>query len=236
MTYQIIERGESPSFPQSHPFLEAAQAQGQGRVLIGSEAGQAWIAQSGQIKDATFIAIELGMECLGEHIGEDEGPANVVGFARFRLGDADPTNLVELVKKPYTDEAALAAARQAFEAAGLTVAVCNDFPGRILNRLVRPYYNAALRRLDEGLASATDMDKTLCLGLGYPEGPISLLNRTGLHHHYEVTQQLFNALGQEPYVPARRARVAWVRHKNEVNNQAADGASASNGSTHGATT
>ncbi|AHG64144.1 3-hydroxyacyl-CoA dehydrogenase family protein [Advenella mimigardefordensis] len=233
MSYQIIERGESQSFPQSHPFLEAAQAQSQDRVLIGSDAGRAWVEHSEQFKNATFIAIELGIECLGEHIGEDDGPANVVGFARFRLGDAEPTNLVELVKKPYTDEAALAAARQAFEAAGLTVAVCNDFPGRILNRLVRPYYNAALRRLDEGLASAADMDKTLCLGLGYPEGPISLLNRTGLHHHYEVSKQLFDALGQEPYAPARRARVAWVRHQRGVSDQTAD---ASNGSTHGATT
>ncbi|KAG1249477.1 hypothetical protein G6F68_013310 [Rhizopus microsporus] len=72
----------------------------------------------------------------------------------------------------------------AFAAAGVDGAVCNDFPGRILNRLVRPYYNAALRRLDEGLASADDMDTTLRLGLGYPEGPIALLGRTGLHHHY----------------------------------------------------
>ncbi|HYG42454.1 MAG TPA: 3-hydroxyacyl-CoA dehydrogenase family protein, partial [Bordetella sp.] len=134
----------------------------------------------------------------------------------FRLGDDPPTALVELVRKPYTDAAALQAARAVFESAGLTVAVCNDFPGRILNRLVRPYYNAALRRLDEGLATAADMDKTLCLGLGYPEGPISLLKRTGLHHHYRVSQALYQALGQEPYAPARRAQVAWARHHKDA--------------------
>lgn len=212
MAYQIIQQGESLSFPQPHLFTETASSEGDGLVFIGADAGQTWRTETSQAVNKSFVAIELDMECLGEHIGDDHGPTNVVGFARFRLGDDLPGALVELVKKPYTDPVALQAARAAFEAAGLIVAVCNDFPGRILNRLVRPYYNAALRRLDEGLATAADMDKTLCLGLGYPEGPISLLNRTGLHHHYRVSQALYEALGQEPYAPARRAKVAWARH------------------------
>jgi 3-hydroxybutyryl-CoA dehydrogenase len=91
------------------------------------------------------------------------------------------------------------------------VAVCNDFPGRIVDRLIRPYFNAALRRLDEKLATADDLDKTLRLGLGYPEGPIALLERTGLVHHHDVTAALHRALGQEPYAPARRAQVAQQR-------------------------
>lgn len=216
MSYQIIQRGDSLSFPEAHAFLAAASAQGDGMVLIGGEAGQAWRQGIDGAAGRPFIAIELDTECLGMHTGEDDGPANVVGFARFRLGDDAPTALVELVKKPYTDAAAVQAARAAFEAAGLKVAVCNDFPGRILDRLVRPYYNAALRRLDEGLATASDMDKTLCLGLGYPEGPIALLKRTGLHHHYRVSQALYQALGQEAYAPARRAQVAWARHRKDA--------------------
>jgi 3-hydroxybutyryl-CoA dehydrogenase len=79
------------------------------------------------------------------------------------------------------------------------------------DRLIRPYFNAALRRLDEGLASAEDMDTTLRLGLGYPEGPISLLERTGLAHHFDVTQPLYEQFGDAAYAPARRARVAKLR-------------------------
>jgi 3-hydroxybutyryl-CoA dehydrogenase len=101
-----------------------------------------------------------------------------------------------------------------FESAGLKVAVCGDFAGRIIDRLVRPYYNAALRRLDEGLASAGDLDTTLKLGLGYPEGPIELLERTGLAQHFAVTQALFEACGDPVYAPARRARVAWQRRQS----------------------
>jgi 3-hydroxybutyryl-CoA dehydrogenase len=212
MSYQIVQQGDSRSFPVEHLFITSATSTGSGLVLIGSEAARAFADQNHGTHD--FVAIELGTECLGVHIPDDDGPSNVVGFARFRLGDDQPTKLVELVRKPYTSDQALAAARAAFESAGLVVAVCQDFPGRILDRLLRPYYNAALRRLDEGLASANDMDMTLRLGLGYPDGPIALLNRSGLHHHFEVTQSLYEQLGQEAYAPARRARNAWLKKKS----------------------
>ena len=211
-TYRIVRSGDSRSFPTAHAFVDNAQANGASRVFIGADAGRG-LAAAGELSACPFVAIELGTECLGVHTGESAGTegSNVVGFARFRLGKADPSPLVELVRQPNTRDAAIAAARAAFEAAGLKVALCGDFPGRIVDRLIRPYLNAALRRLDEKLASAADMDKTLCLGLGYPEGPISLLERTGLAEHHDVTLALYQALGQEAYAPARRAQVAKAR-------------------------
>ncbi|TMS58285.1 3-hydroxyacyl-CoA dehydrogenase [Imbroritus primus] len=217
MSYTIIACGESRSFPTAHAFVEQSSASGAGLVFIGSGAGEAFRAHAG-IGAAAFVAIELGNECLGVHTGEHRGQegSNVVGFARFRLGDAAPSDLIELVRQPGTPDSVLEAARAAFIAAGLKVAVCHDFPGRIVNRLVRPYYNAALRRLDEKLATAEDLDKTLCLGLGYPEGPIALLERTGLDDHFAVTSALHEALGQDDYAPARRARVAAERKRRAV--------------------
>lgn len=210
--YRIVQSGESRSFPSPHPFTDTASPNGEAHVFIGARAGDAF-AQAGDLSACPCVLIELGTECLGRHTGESRGRegANVLGFARYRLGRADPSKLVELVRQPGTSAEALTAARSAFEAAGLVVAVCGDFPGRIVDRLVRPYFNAALRRLDEKLATADDMDKTLCLGLGYPEGPISLLERTGLAEHHDVTQALYVALGQEAYAPARRAQVAKQR-------------------------
>jgi 3-hydroxybutyryl-CoA dehydrogenase len=211
-TYRIVQAGESRSFPVPHAFTEQAQVGGASRVFTGTNAGAAF-ATSGELAACLFVAIELGTECLGVHTGESRGleGSNVVGFARFRMGRADPSPLVELVRQPHTRDSAIGAAKAAFEAAGLKVSVCADFPGRIVDRLVRPYLNAALRRLDEKLASAEDMDKTLCLGLGYPEGPISLLERTGLVEHHDVTAALHAALGRESYAPARRAQVAKAR-------------------------
>lgn len=211
-TYRVIKSGDSRSFPDAHVFIEQADPQGAARVFVGRDAGAAFAAD-GELGDCPFVAIELGQECLGVHTGEQKGHegSHVLGFARFRLGHAAPTPLVELVRQPQTRDSALYAAKAAFEAAGLKVAVCGDFPGRIVDRLVRPYFNAALRRLDEKLASADDLDATLSLGLGYPEGPISLLERTGLAHHHDVSLALHQALGDQAYAPARRAQVARRR-------------------------
>jgi 3-hydroxybutyryl-CoA dehydrogenase len=214
MDYTVTDTGGSRSFPAPHALTRNASPQGEVAILIGAGAGAAYRALD-STASRTAVLIELGTECLGVHTGEDRGQegSNVLGFARYRLGDADPSNLVELVKQPGTQAEALAAATAVLESAGLVVAVCNDFPGRILDRLLRPYFNAALRRLDERLATAADMDTTLRLGLGYPEGPISLLHRTGLAAHCDVTQALFDTLGDPAYAPARRAQVAKARER-----------------------
>ena len=215
MFYELIDTGNSHSFPERHALHEKAEGQGDVVVIVGEKAGQALQTLASREKKLAVL-IELRTESLGVHTGEaraNEG-SNVVGFARFRLGTAEPTKLVEVVRQPRTPDAAIAAAKEIFEAAGLQVAVSGDFDGRIIDRLVRPYYNAALKRLDEGLGTADDLDTTLRLGLGYPEGPISLLERTGLEDHYDVTQALFEATGDPAYAPARRARVAKKRRQS----------------------
>jgi 3-hydroxybutyryl-CoA dehydrogenase len=212
VAYSVIDTGQSRSFPAAHALTQGAAAAGEVVVVIGADVARG-LASIKERDKKTAIVLELGTECLGVHTGVSRGTegSNVLGFARFRLGAAEPTKLVELVKQPNTAPAALAAAKKVFEDAGLAVAVCNDFPGRIVDRLIRPYLNAALRRLDEGLATADDMDATLKLGLGYPEGPIALLERTGLAAHFDVSQALYEALGDAAYAPARRARVAKER-------------------------
>jgi len=215
MAYTIIDTGGSRSFPVEHAFTKGAASGGEIVVIIGSAVGAAFSRLADRASKRAVL-LELGTECLGAYTGESRGEegSNVLGYARFRLGGGEPSNLIELVRQPRTSETALAAAKQIFEAAELQVAVCGDFAGRIIDRLVRPYYNAALRRLDEALASADDLDTTLKLGLGYPEGPIALLERTGLAHHFDVTQALFEAYGDAAYAPARRARVAKLRQES----------------------
>ena len=212
MRYAILDTGGSRSFAAGQALLTGAKKgleSAEVVIVLGEHAGS-HAKSLRKWQDKAAVLIELGTECVGVHTGESRGEegSNVLGFARFRLGDNEATNLVELVRQPRTSEAALAAAKAIFETAGLQVAVCGDFAGRIIDRLVRPYYNAALRRLDEGLATADDLDTTLKLGLGYPEGPTALLEKSGLAHHCDVTQALFEATGDAGFAPARRARVA----------------------------
>ena len=207
-TYSITAGGDSRSFPEGDSFLVAAVEAGDISICLAG----AFVPDSSR----AAVAVELGTESLAEHTGEaDPAMANVVGFARYRNGDDPPSPLVELVRHGTTSDSAMQAARAVFEAAGLTVAECSDQPGRIIDRLVRPKYNAALRFLDEGLATAEDMDLTCRLGLGYRDGPIERLERGGLAHHYDVTQALFETFGTPAYAPARRAVVAHRRRDKD---------------------
>ncbi|WP_088622449.1 3-hydroxyacyl-CoA dehydrogenase NAD-binding domain-containing protein [Oceanicola sp. 22II-s10i] len=203
--FSIASAGDSRSFPAGDDFLSAAQGEGPVTIHLGG----GFAADAGK----TAVLVELDTECLGVHTGEDMGRegSNVVGFARYRNGSDAPSNLIELVRQPATDDAALAAARAVFEVAGFDVVVCADRPGRIVDRLVRPKYNDALRFLDESLASAGDMDRTCCMGLGYPDGPVERVTRGGLARHYDVTTAIQSMTGLPGYAPARAAVVAKAR-------------------------
>ena len=207
MKYEIQLTGASRSFPEGDPFLQQAVPGADITLYLGT---------AHQVDDGkAAILIELGTECLGDHTGEHAGEegSNILGFNRFRNGNDAPSNLIELVRQPATLPSAIEAARAMFEEAGFEVALCSDQAGRIIDRLVRPKYNYALKFLDEGLATAQDMDLTCRLGLGYADGPIERVERGGLAHHYDVTQALFEVTGAPAYAPARRAAVAKRRAK-----------------------
>jgi 3-hydroxybutyryl-CoA dehydrogenase len=215
----IITAGLSRSFPQPTQELRA-RIEGDPSLMmfLGDQAGREygnWL-RSGEkgYRDLDLVLIELDLDCLGEHTGEADGleGSTVLGFARYLLGQ-EPTPLIELVRQTQSSDQAIVKARDCFEALGYKVAVCADRPGRIVDRLIRPYLNAALRRLDDGLASAKDLDATLRMGLGYPEGPIALLHRMGLADHAKRSAKLADALGDSDFIPARRAQVALLREK-----------------------
>lgn len=205
MPYAIKQAGESRSFPKGDAFLAGAAPDGDIILHLGTPPHRD--------DSRTAILVELDLECLGVHTGEAAGEegSNVLGFARYRNGDEPPSPLIELVRQPNSRPEAIAAARAMFEGAGFTVVVCADQAGRIVDRLIRPKYNAALRFLDEGLATAKDMDTTCKLGLGYRDGPIERVERGGLASHYDVTAALFEVYGTPAYAPARRAVVAKQR-------------------------
>lgn len=205
MRYTVRQKGESRSFPPGDAFLGGASDSGEVTVHLG----RPLVADQSKVA----VLVELGSECLGVHTGEAAGQegSNVLGFARYRNGADAPSRLIELVRQPMSKAEAIAAARAVFEAAGLTVVVCADQAGRIVDRLVRPKYNAALRFLDEGLATAKDMDTTCRLGLGYPEGPIERVERGGLVYHHDMSRALFEVYATPGYAPARRAVVAKRR-------------------------
>lgn len=204
MSYQIVKHGNSLSFADGDAFLDGAADSADVVVHLGG----------GYAEDSskTAVLVELNTECLGVYTGEDSGAegSNAVGFARF-INGTGPSQLIELVRQPGTEAAALDGARAIFEAAGFQVAVSADQAGRIIDRLVRPKYNFALKFLDEGLADAAAMDLTCRLGLGYAQGPIEAVTAAGLARHHDISQAIFDVTGQPGFAPARASAVAKAR-------------------------
>lgn len=215
----VLDTGGSRSFPETHQLIAGSLSQVDGAdtvFIIGLGVNEA-LQQVQTATTVKAIVVELASECLGVYTGESRATEgnHILGFNRFRMGDDPPSNLVELVRQPNSDRQAITAATTVLKQHGLEVSLCQDHAGRILDRLLRPYFNETLKRLDEGLATADDMDLTLKLGLGYPEGPVTLLERSGLHHHAQVSEDLFAVYAERAYAPARRARVARQRHLNQ---------------------
>lgn len=222
MPFELIDLGGSRSIPDGDALRALAKAGADATLVIGGDArARARALKEIDLSAKRTVVVELGTECLGFHTGERfTGETNVLGFARVRLGVQAPSALVELVRQPISAPAALAAAKAVFEVAGFEVAVCSDVPGRIVDSLLRPYLNSALRSVDEGLAAPADLDQAPRLGLGYPKGPLELIEESGLEAHYEVSRDLYKALGAVEFLPARRARVAAMRKSAGLDSEA----------------
>lgn len=104
--------------------------------------------------------------------------------------------LVELVKGLQTSDATLAALRGVAEAMGKEVVEVSESPGFVTSRINALIGNEAFRMLQEGVASAPDIDKALKLGLNHPMGPFEMIDLVGLDVRLSVLQRLHQTLGE----------------------------------------
>ncbi|MBK9517170.1 MAG: 3-hydroxybutyryl-CoA dehydrogenase [Anaeromyxobacter sp.] len=125
--------------------------------------------------------------------------------------------LIELVRGLQTSDATYQAAAALARRFGKTVVTSKDSPGFIVNRILIPMLNEACFALQEGLASAEDIDTGVRLGLNHPMGPLTLADFIGLDTCLFIAEVLHRELGDDKYRPAPllRAYVAagWLGRK-----------------------
>lgn len=109
--------------------------------------------------------------------------------------------LLEVVRALETDEDAIATAVEVGRRMGKEVVVIRESPGFITSRINAMIGNEAFYMLQEGIASATDIDKALKLGLNHPMGPFELVDLVGLDTRLSILEYLHKSLG-EKYRPA----------------------------------
>jgi 3-hydroxybutyryl-CoA dehydrogenase len=109
--------------------------------------------------------------------------------------------LLEIVRALETDEETLAIAVEVGKRMGKEVVVIKESPGFITSRINAMIGNEAFYMLQEGIASAEDIDKALKLGLNHPMGPFELVDLVGLDTRLSILEYLHKSLGDK-YRPA----------------------------------
>jgi 3-hydroxybutyryl-CoA dehydrogenase len=109
--------------------------------------------------------------------------------------------LLEVVRALETDDETITAAAVVGRRIGKEVVVIKESPGFITSRVNAMIGNEAFYMLQEGIASAADIDKALKLGLNHPMGPFELVDLVGLDTRLHILEYLHRTLG-EKYRPA----------------------------------
>ena len=109
--------------------------------------------------------------------------------------------LLEVVRALETDDETLATAVEVGKRMGKEVVVIRESPGFITSRINAMIGNEAFYMLQEGIASAADIDKALKLGLNHPMGPFELVDLVGLDTRLNILEYLHKSLGDK-YRPA----------------------------------
>ena len=121
--------------------------------------------------------------------------------------------LVEMSAGLKTSDETFQAAWDFCKAMGQIPVRTKDNPGFILNYFLVPFNNDAIRLVESGVAAPADIDRAVKLGLGYPMGPLELLDLVGLDTHLLVAEALY-ASTHEPRaaVPALVKRMIAAGH------------------------
>ncbi|PZG13664.1 3-hydroxybutyryl-CoA dehydrogenase [Micromonospora craterilacus] len=127
-------------------------------------------------------------------------PADVVGLHFFNPAPIMP--MVEIVRTIRTSAETTATARAVCAALGKTGVVCGDRSGFIVNALLFPYLNDAVRMLEASYSTADDIDHAMKLGCGYPMGPFELLDVVGLDVSLAIQRELYLELREPGFAPA----------------------------------
>lgn len=109
--------------------------------------------------------------------------------------------LVEIVRTIQTSDETIETVKQFAISLGKTPVIAKDMAGFIVNFLLIPYLLAAIRMLENGVATREDIDTAMKLGCGYPMGPFALLDYIGLDTLMWAAEAIYNEYKDPLYAP-----------------------------------
>jgi len=157
----------------------------------GPAGGDPWPWSGG---DLVVVAASPYAAVLAAVMPADRSP-DMVGMhvAGGRLAEVIST----VVSAPEAAARAAALGRRL----GLEVIRCPDRPGFLVGALLYPHLNDAVRMVQDGYASAADVDTVMTLGCGYPRGPLAMLDDIGAGQAYAVLASMHARYGDPAFAP-----------------------------------
>ncbi len=146
-----------------------------------------------------LLASNTSSLSLTEIAAAAKNPQRVVGMHFFN--PVHLMKLLEIVRAYQTSDDAIAAARAFGEKLGKQLVVVKDSPGFASTRLGVAVGLEAVRMLEEGVATAEDIDRAMELGYGYPMGPLKLGDLVGLDVRLAIAEYLYAELGSPTFRP-----------------------------------
>jgi 3-hydroxybutyryl-CoA dehydrogenase len=127
--------------------------------------------------------------------------------------------LVEVIRGIATDDATFESSKVFVRKLGKTIAVSEDFPAFIVNRILLPMINEAIYTLYEGVGNVEAIDTAMRLGAHHPMGPLELADFIGLDTCLSVMQVLHEGLADSKYRPCpllvKYVEAGWLGRKSQ---------------------
>ena len=135
------------------------------------------------------------------------------------MNPAPLMELVELIRGIATGDSTFEATKQFVAKLGKTIAVSEDFPAFIVNRILLPMINEAIYTLYEGVGNVEAIDTAMRLGAHHPMGPLELADFIGLDTCLSVMQVLHEGLADSKYRPCpllvKYVEAGWLGRKTK---------------------
>mgnify|MGYP006106847229 CR=1 FL=1 len=168
------------------------------------------------VKKDSFLATNTSCLSVTSIASSTNRPDKVLGLHFFNPPYA--MKLVEVIQAIQTSEETFEFGKEFCKKIGKVPIPVQDRPGFLVNRLLIPYLNHAAQAFDNKLATREDMDRVISSGLGYPMGPLTLMDLVGIDVQTFVSDAMFEELGESRFMPPpilrRMTSAKWLGRKS----------------------
>jgi len=169
------------------------------------------------LKSDAIVATNTSSISITRLAASTDRPERFIGL--HFMNPAPVMELVELIRGIATEDVTFGRTREFVETLGKTVAVSEDFPAFMVNRILLPMINEAVYTLYEGVGSVDAIDTAMRLGAHHPMGPLQLADFIGLDTCLSIMQVLYEGLADSKYRPCpllvKYVEAGWLGRKTK---------------------